>query len=91
MNAEPFECGKLQLVPEVRYRVLIEFGDYDGQTHEPAEEWVYRGYNFFPHDDGLTLHVTWADGSDGVIRMRWHREAQGQVLDVFERYVARVS
>jgi hypothetical protein len=91
MNAKPFECGKLQLVLEVRYRVVLEFRDEDGRMQEPAEEWIYRGYDFLPYDEGLTLFVTWADGGDGVIRMQWHRYAQGQVLDVFERYVTRVS
>jgi hypothetical protein len=86
--SEPLSFGNLELVPGTRYRVALPFRDYDGGLHEPLEEWLFRGYDFLPHDDGLTLYVRGVDESDRVIRLSGNRELQAGILEAFDRYVA---
>ena len=88
MASELQKYGELLLVLGTRYRVICPFRDFDGELHEPPEEWIYRGYSFLPYDDGLTLHVTSDSGVEGVIPLCGHRELQANILEAFERYVA---
>jgi hypothetical protein len=49
--------GSVLLEPGARYRVILEFRDYDSKLHPVGEEWVFRGYDVFPYDAGHTLFV----------------------------------
>lgn len=79
--------GSVLLKPGTRYRVILEFRDYDGVQHPVGEEWVFRGYNIFPYDDGHTLFVEFSSGNEGEIRLQWHRKSQAHILESLERYV----
>lgn len=76
------------LIPGRRYEVILPFVDFDGDLHEPPQQWVFLGHNFVPYDDGLMLWVIWGDGSRGVMRFCWDENHQGHILDAFERYVS---
>lgn len=82
--------GSVLLKPGARYRVILEFRDYDGKLHGVGEEWVFGGYDIFPYDDGHTFHVDFGSGDD-VIRLQWHRESQAHILESLERYVMPVQ
>lgn len=73
-----------------RYRVSQGFVDFDGDAHPPGEEWTFLGSSFLPHDDGLSLFVSFDGVREWQIRMQWRAEAQGEVLDTLSAYVALV-
>jgi hypothetical protein len=50
----------------VRYAVVREFTDFDGGSHPAGETWWFRGHNFLPYDDGLSLFVFWTDSGGGT-------------------------
>lgn len=77
----------LQLIPGKSYSVIKRFVDYDGMEHAPGETWVYRGTNFLPYEDGLTLHVE-VNGVAAVYRLQWRPEKQGDIIDHFREYVS---
>jgi hypothetical protein len=79
--------GSLLLKPGERYRVIAAFKDYDGIQHPAGEEWVFRGYDIFPYDDGHSLFVTFESGEKGVIRLQWHPQAQAHILESLQSYV----
>ncbi len=66
--------NSLDLVPGKEYVVTKPFTDYDNYVHSAGEAWIYKGTNFLPYEDGLTLHVL-KDGIDQVYRLQWRKEA----------------
>lgn len=83
-EAKPFK----HLRPGMRYHVVRPFFDYDCVGHPAGESWIFDGSNFLPYDDGLSLFVTRDGGRGQHIRLQWRPEAQGEVIDALERYVA---
>ncbi|WAT18411.1 DUF3601 domain-containing protein [Aurantiacibacter sp. MUD11] len=77
------------LVVGERYRVIAEFEDFDEIAHSVGECWTFRGHNFLPYEDGLSLFVESEDGTERHVRLQWRPEAQGSIIDRLERYVAR--
>jgi hypothetical protein len=69
-----------------RYRVIRPFTDYDGRLRGRGETFVYRGHNFLPYEDGLTLLTD----PGGSIRLQWREETQGAIIDALELYLAEV-
>lgn len=65
------------------YRVIRPFTDYDGRLRERGETFVYRGHNFLPYEDGLTLLID----PGGSIRLQWREETQAQIIDSLELYI----
>jgi hypothetical protein len=72
----------MHLVPGKTYRVLTPFTDVDGLTHPEGETWLFKGYNFLPYDDGLTLII-----EPGSLRLQWRPEAQGEIINDLAAYV----
>jgi len=70
-----------------RYRVKSEFADYDGHTHPVGEEWLFLGYSFLPHDDGMSFFVSLDGTQEWHIRLQWRADAQGHVLDRLPEYL----
>jgi hypothetical protein len=83
-------CGSehQHLVAGKRYRVVREFRDHDCDMHPVGESWVFMGYSFLPHDDGLSLFVSLDGKQEWHVRMQWRPEEQGVVLDNLSEYVA---
>lgn len=88
MNKAPEARPFKHLLPGIRYHIIKPFFDYDCIGHPVGESWVFDGSNFLPYDDGLSLFVTQPDGRSQHIRLQWRPEAQGDVIDALERYVA---
>ncbi|MQX35658.1 DUF3601 domain-containing protein [Roseospira navarrensis] len=61
------------------YRVTRAFTDYDGEVHPVGEIWAFRGYNFLPYDDGLSLFAV-VDGALRHIRLQDRPESEGAVV-----------
>lgn len=79
------------LQPGARYRVILEFRDYDSKLHSVGEEWVFRGYDVFPYDDGHTFWVDFSSGEAGVIRLQRHADSQAHILESLEKYVRPIK
>lgn len=77
------------LKPGQTYRVKVAFVDYDGKEHRVGERWRFRGHNFVPYDDGLTLYLEPESGGPpaGVIRLQCAPENQGEIADRFSDFV----
>jgi hypothetical protein len=90
-HVKPTRYGELRLEPGARYKVVREFRDYDFKVHAVGEEWVFRGYDVLPYNDGHTLYVHFDAAGDGVIRLQWHVESQASILESFETYVVRAQ
>lgn len=76
----------VDLIPGQTYRVIVEFKDYDGTIHPVGETWKFRGKNFLPYEDGLSMFV---DRDDETIhfRLQWRAESQGEIIRNFSNYV----
>jgi hypothetical protein len=83
--------GSVRLEPGTRYRVIAEFKDYDSKVHTIGEEWIFRGYDVFPYDDGHSLFVEFGSGEQDVIRLQWHAEGQAHILESFGEYVMQAQ
>ncbi|WP_080572845.1 DUF3601 domain-containing protein [Sphingobium yanoikuyae] len=70
-----------------RYMVVSEFVDFDGHVHREGEAWTFLGASYLPYDDGQSLFVSPDGKSEWHIRLQWRPDAQGHILDHFERYV----
>jgi membrane protein implicated in regulation of membrane protease activity len=79
-------AGFMHLVPGRTYKVIRPFTDFDGLTHPEGETWRFKGYNFLPYDDGLTLII-----EPGSLRLQWRPEAQGEIVNDLAAYVAEAS
>ena len=78
--------NSLQLTPGQEYVVVKPFIDYDGIVHGVGEIWTYRGTNFLPYEDGLTLHVLINDKAE-VYRLQWRKDAQAEIIENFNDYI----
>ena len=76
-------AGFMHLVPGKTYKVIRPFTDFDGSIHPEGETWLFKGYNFLPYDDGLTLIV-----EPGSVRLQWRPEAQGEIINDLALYIA---
>ena len=76
------------LVPDGSYTVVMPFTDYDGVRHSSGERWTFIRHDYLPYEDGLTLYLRAPDGRETQMRMQNRPEAQGAILDNFERYLA---
>jgi hypothetical protein len=74
-----------------RYRVVMEFVDFDGVVHPAGESWTFLGHSFLPYDDGLSLFVSLDDEQEWHIRMQWRPEAQAAIIDGLHDHVAPAS
>ena len=78
--ADDFRYG--HLVPGRCYRLADTFIDFDGQACTAGERVVYRGYNYFPYDEGLTLHFDERD-----IRLCGLFDDQRGIMDSLDHYL----
>lgn len=75
------------LVPGRRYRVALPFTDYDRAEHPVGETWWFRGWNYSPHDSGLSLFVSLDGEREWHFRMAdWEGEQQG-IIDALAAHV----
>lgn len=72
--------------PDRDYVVIQAFTDFDGHERPVGERWTFRGYNFVPYDDGLTLLTEPGPG----VRLQWRRETQADIIDNLAAYIAPV-
>lgn len=72
-----------------RYRVVRAFTDFDGAVLATGWEGVYRAYNCFPYDDGLSLALD-TDAGMTILRLQAHAEAQQAIVDALMDYFAPV-
>ena len=68
------------------YMVTRAFTDFDGQMRPAGERWVFKGYDFLPYDDGLTLFTEPGPG----VRLQWRPETQGAIIDHLGDYLTAV-
>lgn len=68
------------------YMVTRAFTDFDGQMRPAGERWVFKGYDFLPYDDGLTLFTEPGPG----VRLQWRPETQGAIIDNLGDYLSAV-
>ena len=82
-------CGRAYdvLTAGTRYRVVREFADYDRQVHAVGEEWVFLGYSYQRHDEGLSLFVSYDGEQEWHIPMQLGASEQGPVVDYLSEYV----
>jgi hypothetical protein len=75
------------LVVGSRYAVVRAFSDFDGDVHPAGETWWFRGHDFLPNDDGLSLFVSLDGHSEWHIRLQWRPEQQGAIIAALPSYV----
>jgi len=69
-----------------RYRVIQLFIDYDRCIHLPGEQWLFKGHDYFPHDEGTTFFV------DGVDESTIRFQGDGnEILRNLDAYLAPVA
>ena len=68
------------------YRVIKEFTDYDRSIHPIGETWIYRGTNFLPYEDGVSVFIT-VDDHLYNFRLQWRPEEQADIIDNFPSFV----
>jgi TPR repeat protein len=69
-----------------RYRVIQLFIDFDRCVHLPGEQWLFKGHDYFPHDEGTTFFV------DGVDESTIRFQGDGnEILSHLEAYLAPVT
>lgn len=73
-----------RMEPGREYVIIRAFTDFDGAERAVGERWTFRGYDFLPYDDGLTLFT---DPGPGV-RLQWRREAQAEIIENLGAYIA---
>jgi hypothetical protein len=83
-------CGRDYdfLVAGTRYRVIKEFADNDRDIHAVGEEWVFLGYSYQRHDEGLSLFVSCDGEHEWHIPMHLVPEAEGPIVDYLSECVA---
>ena len=65
--------------------VLLEFGD----DRVIGEQWIFVASTFSPQDDDLLLVVkTDEDAGEWRLRLHWSEDAQEDVIENFDKYVA---
>lgn len=69
------EASYEHLVPGHRYRVARTFTDFDGTVWTEGLRFVFRAYNYFPYDEGLTLYH-----DQGTIRLCGLFDDQGLIM-----------
>jgi hypothetical protein len=84
MKSQSFTAADLQTGKE--YKVIEEFLDFDGSTHEVGDRWTFLKKNFVPHDDGLSLFVA-VQGIEKQIRLQWREDQQLAIIEAFSKYV----
>ncbi|MEM7791763.1 MAG: DUF3601 domain-containing protein [Verrucomicrobiota bacterium] len=75
-----------ELKEGIEYRVKKEFLDFDGVLHSIGDTWTFKGKNFLPYDDGLSLFVG-IKGKEKHIRLQWREEQQLEIIENFSDYV----
>lgn len=75
-----------QMVAGREYMIVKSFRDFDGAERSAGERWVFKGYDFLPYDDGLTLFT---DPGPNV-RLQWRRESQADIIDNLGDYIRAV-
>ena len=76
----------VEMIEGKTYRVIADFKDYDGLSHNVGESWRFSSHDFLPYDDGLTLFIV-RDGKNSVFRMQWSPESQGAIISQFSDFV----
>ena len=76
-------CGPAHdlLVAGRSYEVIREFRDFEGDLHPAGERWVFLGFCFLPHDDGMSFFVATDAEYEWHIPLQWRPDQQGPVLD----------
>jgi hypothetical protein len=71
----------------MRFEVVRDFTDYDGEAHLAGESWTFVGHNFLPYDDGLSLFVSLDGEREWHIRLQWRDSQQGPVIDNLDAHI----
>ncbi|MBX7249056.1 MAG: DUF3601 domain-containing protein [Caulobacteraceae bacterium] len=74
------------MTPGREYMIVRSFTDVDGRLRSAGERWVFKGYDFLPYEDGLTLFTEPGPG----VRLQWRSEAQGEVIDNLADYIRAI-
>jgi hypothetical protein len=82
----PVSGNILNLPQDKQYRVIKEFTDYDRIIHPIGETWIYRGTNFLPYEDGVSVFIT-VDDHLYNFRLQWRTEEQADIIDNFPSFV----
>lgn len=75
------------LTPGTCYVVIQSFEDSDGTSHPVGETWTFLGHGFLPHEDGVSLFVSFDGAREWHIRMQWRNDQQGVVLNNLAGYI----
>lgn len=84
-RGEPADYGSLHAGRV--YRVIRAFVDFDDVTHPEGERWTFLGWNYLPHDAGLSLFISLDGEWEWHIRMQCRPDAQGPIVDHLEQYL----
>ena len=75
-----------QMTAGREYMVVQAFVDFDGVLRPAGERWGFKGYDFLPYDDGLTLFTEPGPG----VRLQWRPETQAHIIDRLGDYLRAV-
>jgi hypothetical protein len=68
------------------YRVIKQFSDFDKRVHLPGEQWLFKGYSYWPHDDATTFFVSVEGGRESEIRF-----SEDPIVRHLDTYLAPVT
>jgi hypothetical protein len=90
-TAQRPQAAFAHLTPGVRFEVVRNFMDYDGEAHLAGESWTFLGHSFLTHDDGLSLFVSLDGEREWHIRLQWRDDQQGPIIDALDAYIHKAA
>ena len=80
-----------RLRQQLRYVVVQQFVDADGDVHPVGETWVFLSTMFDRQTDLLLLCMRLADGTEWQIPLFWKPNAQQVIIENLHAYIRSVE
>lgn len=74
----------------IKYHVIKEFVDADGDTHPVGEAWFLVCAMFSKFDGEIQFGVDQADGTDWLIPLGWDKGRQAAIVEDISRYISPI-
>ena len=79
-----------RMSPAGQHRVIVSFGDTEGDEHHIGEQWTFLGSWFSKFDDDVTLFVRTPDAKNFRFSLHWTPDTQENVIENILTYLEYV-
>lgn len=77
------------LEPKTNYKVIKAFTDFDGDIIPIGWQGLYKAYNYFPYDDGLSLAFD-TDKGLCIIRLQVRSGSQHRIAQNLDKHFSAI-